>query len=194
MTMLAVPLTLMELWDEAESFPSFLSRAQKLRSLWEGVYRTAAIPPWALDRFGRLPNGLHMLVINADWCLDSATTVPLLARLAEAVPGVELRLLDRDDHPDAMDGYLTQGTRSIPLVILLDRDFRELGQWGPRPSELQAWVRAHLSDYSKEERQREQRRWYARDRGETVLREILQNAEHGMPNEEGVVSRLHSEF
>jgi hypothetical protein len=72
-----------------------------------------------------------------------------------------------------MDRYLTEGTRSIPLVILLDRDFNELGHWGPRPAALQGWVRANLKTMPKEERIREQRRWYARDRGESVLREVL---------------------
>jgi hypothetical protein len=163
------------LWGHAEPFPYFLARIRQLRPLWEGTYRNAVIPAWALEAYGNLPNGLLMLSLNADWCLDSATVMPLLARLAERVPGVELRLLERDSYPEVMDRYLTDGTRSIPLVILLDRDFRELGHWGPRPAELQSWVRAHLADLPKEERQREQRRWYARDRGETVLREILQD-------------------
>ena len=42
-----------------------------------------------------------------------------------------------------MDQYLTNGSRSIPIVIVLDDDFRELGHWGPRPAELQAWVMAN---------------------------------------------------
>jgi hypothetical protein len=99
--------------------------------------------------------------------------VPVLARLAEEVPGVSLKLLDRDENPQVMDRYLTDGTRSIPLVILLDHDFNELGHWGPRPAVLQSWVRANLNRMPKEERLREQRRWYARDRGGSVLEEIL---------------------
>ncbi|HEX9892374.1 MAG TPA: thioredoxin family protein, partial [Gemmatimonadales bacterium] len=161
------------LWDEAESFETFLARAKKLRPLWAGVYRSATIPAWALEGYGSLPDGLKLLVLNADWCLDSASTVPILARLAERVPGVELGLLERDDHLELMDRYLTEGTRSIPLVILLDRDYHEVAHWGPRPAELQSWVRLHLEELSKAERQKEQRGWYARDRGETVLREIL---------------------
>lgn len=161
------------LWTTAEPFPDFLARVSRLRPLWEGAYRNATVPAWAREAFGRLPNGLRILVLNADWCLDSATVVPVLARLAEEVRGVELGLLERDDHLDVMDRYLTDGTRSIPLAILLDRDFQELGHWGPRPAELQAWVRAHLDDMPKELRHLEQRRWYARDKGETALREIL---------------------
>ena len=52
---------------------------------------------------------------------------------ADAVPGLELRMLRRDQHPEVMDRYLTNGSRSIPIVIVLDEEFRELGHWGPRP-------------------------------------------------------------
>jgi hypothetical protein len=136
----------------------------------------AVIPEWARERFSSLPNGLRMLVLNADWCLDSASTVPTLARLAEVVPGVEMRVLDRDAYPEIMDQYLTDGTRSIPLAILLDRNLKALGRWGPRPKELQSFVRAHFDrDMSKEAIHLEIRRWYVGDRGNAMLREIFES-------------------
>jgi hypothetical protein len=167
------PLDFARLWKAAETWADFSARIESQRTLWDGVYRTAKVPDWAPAAFSGLPNGLWMLVLNADWCLDSANTVPVMQRLAEAVPGVELRLLERDRFPEVMDRYLTHDSRSIPLVIMLDRDLRELGHWGPRPAELQAWVVAHQATLPAEQRYREERRWYARDRGETTLREIL---------------------
>lgn len=160
-------------WAGAESFPEFLQRTKALRPLWEGTYAAADPTGAQLAGFGGLPRGLRMLALNADWCIDSASLIPLLARLAERVPGVELRLLERDANLDLMDAFLTNGGRSIPLVILLDREFTPLGHWGPRPAPLQAWVRANLAGTTPGERHKEQRRWYARDRGATTLREIL---------------------
>jgi hypothetical protein len=167
------PLDFARLWEAADTWADFSARIESQRGLWEGVYRIATVPGWAPAAFQALPNGLRMLVLNADWCLDSANTVPVMQRLAEAVPGVELRLLERDRFPEVMDRYLTDGSRSIPLAIILDQDLRELGRWGPRPSELQAWVVANKATIPAEQRYREERRWYARDRGETTLREIL---------------------
>lgn len=159
-------------WAGGETFDRFLARVASQRELWEGVYRTVQVPEWAIAAFGGVAP-LRFLVLNADWCLDSANTVPVMARLAEAVPGVELRLLERDDHLALMDRYLTNGSRSIPLAILMDAECRELGRWGPRPAEMQSWVLSHRDTMPAAERYREQRRWYARDRGETTLREIL---------------------
>jgi hypothetical protein len=72
-----------------------------------------------------------------------------------------------------MDRYLTNGSRSIPIVIALDEDFTELGHWGPRPAELQSWVLANRLTLPKTELYPLVRRWYARDHGESTLREVL---------------------
>jgi hypothetical protein len=160
------------LWREAASWSEYATPAMKNWALWDGIHRHANIPGWAADAAARV-TPLRLLVLSEDWCGDAANTVPVLARLAEAVPGVELRILARDRYPRVMDRYLTRGTRSIPIAIGLDRHWRELGHWGPRPAALQSWVLAHKDSMPKDQRYAETRRWYARDRGESTLRELL---------------------
>jgi hypothetical protein len=86
-----------------------------------------------------------------------------------------MRLLKRDEHLELMDRFLTAGSRSIPLAIVLDADFTPIGRWGPRPRELQEFVirekRACIRP--SDEIYRDVRAWYARDRGSTTLRELL---------------------
>jgi hypothetical protein len=91
-------------------------------------------------------------------------------------PGLELRVILRDENPELMDQYLTNGSRSIPIVIALDESFKEVGHWGPRPTQLQAWVMANRGTTPKDELYPQVRKWYARDRGETTLREVLEAA------------------
>ena len=160
------------LWEEALPWGSFFNQGMDQRNLWDGVYRHVKIPDWAITAAAR-PGGLRLLVISEDWCGDAANTVPVLAGLAERVPGVEFRILPRDQYPTVMDRYLTNGSRSIPIAIGLDQNFRELGHWGPRPSELQAWVMANKDTMPKDQRYAEARRWYARDKGHSTLREVL---------------------
>jgi hypothetical protein len=114
-----------------------------------------------------------LLVLAEDWCGDASNTIPILARLVEEVPGLELRVLRRDEHPEVMDLYLTDGARAIPIVIALDSEYREVGHWGPRPAELQAWVMANREMIPKSDIYPLVRKWYARDRGESTLREVL---------------------
>ena len=172
MSAVAAPASLdfRALWGAAIPFSRFLDEcAPEHVPLWKGVYRTATIPTWiaTLD----LAPSSRLLVIAEDWCGDGANTVPVIQKWAEE-EGLELRILKRDEHPEVMDRYLVGGARSIPIVIALDADFRELGHWGPRPAELQAWVLAHKDSMDKDARYKEIRRWYARDRGETTLREV----------------------
>jgi hypothetical protein len=82
-------------------------------------------------------------------------------------------VLRRDEHPEVMDRYLTNGSRSIPVVIALDEEFAEVGHWGPRPTELQSWVMTNRTIIPKSELYPQVRRWYARDHGESTLREVL---------------------
>jgi hypothetical protein len=164
------------LWQNALPFEDFLAASKaEHRGLWEGIYRLTRVPDWALAAVPASA-GLQLLVIVEDWCGDASNTVPVLARLAQLAPGLELRVIARDAHPEVMDRYLTNGSRSIPIVVVLDESFRELGYWGPRPTELQAWVMVNRHSMPKAELYPQVRRWYARDRGETTLREVLETA------------------
>jgi hypothetical protein len=160
-----------ELWEQGLTFEDFVAVAgERYKGLWEGVYRTARLPEWAMAPGAE---ERRFLVIAEDWCGDASNIVPVVARWVAAIPGFSMRIIRRDQHPEVMDRYLTGTARSIPIVIVLDREFRELGHWGPRPNELQAWVMAHKDTMPKDERYKEVRRWYAKDHGETILREVI---------------------
>jgi hypothetical protein len=163
-------------WEQSLTYDQFMGACQAQHcGLWQGLYKLAQIPEWARDA---VPGGAvrKLLVIAEDWCGDAANTVPLVAKLADTVPGLELRVVLRDANPEVMNQYLTNGARSIPIVIALDESFREIGHWGPRPSELQAWVMTNRATVAKSELYPQIRKWYARDRGETTLREVLEAA------------------
>ncbi len=120
------------LWAQALPFHQYVEASTEHRGLWEGIHRIAIVPVWAqaLD-FTAAPR--HLLVLAEDWCGDASNTIPVLAKVAEQVPGLELRVLRRDEHPEVMDRYLTNGARSIPIVIALDARFRGAGTLGSAP-------------------------------------------------------------
>ncbi len=160
------------LWAKAQIYDGFVASSSKHCALWQGIYQIARVPEWALAAVP-LESERRFLVIAEDWCGDASNTVPILAKLVDAIPGWELRVILRDQNPEVMDRYLTNGSRSIPIVIALDRELQELGHWGPRPAVLQDWVMANRLTVPKAELYPQVRKWYARDRGETTLREVL---------------------
>ena len=74
------------------------------------------------------------LVITEAWCGDGAQSIPYLAKLAELNPKIKLRIIMRDEYPEIMDAYLTNGARSIPKLVAFTEDLKvELFTWGPKP-------------------------------------------------------------
>jgi hypothetical protein len=167
-------VSLKERFLTAPEFSRYAAAAEKNADLWQAIYRTAQIPGDLLERASHLSRHWHLLVLSEDWCGDAVNTIPLLAKFVEQVPGLDLRLLPRDQNLDLMDVHLSLGTRSIPVVIALDEEFQERGWWGPRPASLQRWVRTDGLLLPKEDRYRRTRTWYARDRGRTTIEEVLE--------------------
>ncbi len=161
-------------YEGALPFPAYLETVVKNKELWTGVWERARVPGTVLARARSHRGPWHLLALSEDWCGDAANILPVVARLSEAVEHIGFRVLSRDENSDLMDRHLTNGTsRSIPVVILLDADFRERGWWGPRPSALQRWVMEVGIAMDPKSRYAETRRFYARDKGKAILAEIM---------------------
>lgn len=183
------PWPFAHLWSRALTYQQFVKESTQHCGLWTGVYRLAQVPDWAVEQAQQLGRRFRLVALSEDWCGDATNTVPVLARWAEQAANVELRILRRDEHPEVMDRYLTNGTaRSIPVVIVLTEDMEEVGWWGPRPTELQAWVTGERAiGRDKKDLYPDVRRWYAKDKGATTLREVLAVMERAR-HTEGVTS------
>ena len=166
-------------WNAAPTFAQWLPTAEKNPDLWRAVYDRARIPDDLVARAARLGGPWHLLVLSEDWCGDAVNSVPVVQRLVERVPNLDLRILGRDHNSDIMDAHLTGQSRSIPVIMLLDAHFREHAWWGPRPRALQEWVLGPGRALPSDERYREIRRWYARDRGRRVAEEVVEMMEAG---------------
>jgi len=165
--------TLRDRFLEAASFEKLLGSVEKNAELWSAVWRHARVAEEYVRRVSVLPGRWHLLALSEDWCGDAVNTLPVVAKLVERTPNAELRVLGRDANPDLMDAHLTGFSRSIPVVIVLDATFEERGWWGPRPTVLQHWVSGQGQLLEKSTRYREARTWYARDRGQTTLDEVV---------------------
>jgi len=158
----------------ANAYAQLLDPDQRdLHALYQ---RRAEIGPGAVDQL-RAAGAIRVLVITEPWCGDSLAIFPTIAELCQRAD-VELRVVRRDEHPGLIDRYLTNGGRAIPIAIVLDEDFREISHWGPRPGPAQAILEEHRQQIAsgtveKIAVHKKIRAFYAKDRGRTVVQELI---------------------
>ena len=116
---------------------------------------------------------LYVTALTEDWCGDAVVNLPLVARLAEEVPGMELRLFRRSENPDLEQAYAADGVTSIPVLSFFDAEWREVGRWVERPAaahrRVEAWwtARPEAAALRRSDRPEDQRKRRA------VLRQLL---------------------
>lgn len=137
------------------------------------IGRTYEVSPELAARLDAVTEPRLWMVLTEPWCGDSAQCLPYLAAMAGRNPLIELRILLRDANLDIMDRYLTNGSRSIPRLVVLAADGTELWEWGPRPAAAQAeFERAKAEGLDKPELLERLHLWYGRDRGKGIEGEL----------------------
>ena len=119
----------------------------------------------------RIEKPIKWLVITEFWCGDAAQSLALLQHVAQASEGkIELKLAFRDENPELMNAFLTNGSKSIPKVIQLNDRLEVIGTWGPRPEAAQQLVQGLLN--RGESYNDDLHKWYAQDKGQHLQKEI----------------------
>ena len=169
------------LFEAAITFPDFLEGAQRRRDAWHEHYERGAPTHQALQRARAVGGQLRFLVVAEDWCGDSVTTIPYLARLVEAVDGWDLRVIDSQRGAEIIDTHRTPDGRSAtPTVLVIDSDDREIGAWVERPQILQEWFLRSQDDLGREDLYAQKYKWYAEDAGEETVRELTEVARQAL--------------
>ncbi len=76
---------------------------------------------------------VSIAAIAEDWCTDVIQFLPPVIKLTEAYD-LPLSIFLRDENHDLIDQYLKQGQfRSIPVFVLYDENWNELGHFCERP-------------------------------------------------------------
>jgi hypothetical protein len=136
--------------------------------------------PTISNRIAKLNQPLLWLIITEGWCGDAAQQLPVIEKLGALNPNITTRYVLRDENPQFMEHFLTNGSRSIPVWICLDAKGEMLWKWGPRPQEAIDLLQ-QMKDRNVDEsiRKQELHSWYAKNKHQAFQREIEQLlAEH----------------
>ena len=139
------------------------------------IDKRGKLTPEAAQVLQEFSGKITWVVITEGWCGDSAQSLPYLNIMAGANEGIDLKIILRDEHPEVMDAFLTNGTKSIPkLVMLNSKSLEVIGEWGPRPVDIQEIYLAERKapEVGPAEASKNLHLWYAKNKGASVQHEI----------------------
>lgn len=116
----------------------------------------------------------HWIVITEPWCGDAAHSVPQLYQIVRNNANIDFEIHLRDSEPFLIEDYLTDGSKSIPKLIIRNDVGHDKVIWGPRPQPLQR-IYMQMKDEERpfEEIKEALQKWYNEDKGEVLQRELL---------------------
>ncbi|RZF58477.1 thioredoxin family protein [Sphingobacterium corticibacterium] len=116
----------------------------------------------------------HWIVITEPWCGDAAHSVAQLYQIVKNNPNIDFEIQLRDKEPFLIEDYLTNGSKSIPKLIIRNDVGHDKFIWGPRPQPLQdLYMQMKVEGKAFAEINEVIQKWYNEDKGEVLQRELL---------------------
>ena len=161
--------------DQSESLINYTRLNARRYKRWEKTLRLSDKDIEAIQN--KNLTGMTWLVITESWCGDAAHLMPVMKKLADESESIDIRVVLRDENPELMDRYLTNGSRSIPKLIAVDdQTGRSVFTYGPRPSLATKLVEDYKEEHGSltPEFKEELQRWYNKDKGQTAITDLVQ--------------------
>ena len=101
----------------AYSYPDFLTKygqpthLERWHAVWEKVRLTGA----QRELLGSFTRQMNVLCLAGTWCGDCMNQCPIFEQFASAHPTIQLRFLDRDEHPDVQCELSINGGHRVAI-------------------------------------------------------------------------------
>ena len=124
-----------------------------------------------------LKTPIAAVIITEAWCGDSAQNIPWIEHFFNnCTPKITSKYFYRDEHPELMNQFLTNGSRSIPKCIFNnEKTGQVLGTRGPSPKEIKKWLsklRADNRDMPKHDWEIELHKYYTKNNGAAIISDL----------------------
>jgi len=129
-----------EQFDAGMTYDAYKAQMTRNQEQFEQNEKDLQLSTEEVAAFKGLPQPLNVLALAEDWCGDVVANLPILGRLEKEAGGkLNVRVLLRDQQPGekVMDEHLNKGQyKSIPTLIFLDGNYKEVGTWIERPDSV----------------------------------------------------------
>lgn len=128
-----------------------------------------------IERLNKVNKEQTWLLITEGWCGDAAHILPVMNKMSVENENINLKVVLRDENPELMNQFLTNGSMSIPKLVVLDANDEVVSSWGPRPSIATIMV----NDYKEKhggldaDFKKDLQLWYNKNKGVNIQEDLL---------------------
>lgn len=154
--------------------PVYLEYVKLNLSRMNRWFKTLELDEKLVSELKQLQDAQKWIILAEPWCGDASPTVPFLIKLSEQNPLIEYDIQLRDSEPFLINDYLTNGSKSIPKLIVRDAAGKDLFTWGPRPKGAQQLFDALRAEHIESQLlSANMQNWYNADKGVELQSELL---------------------
>ena len=158
------------------STPEYINYTKLNESRMHRLDKTLEVVEEVKSFLEKLSVDYFWLVLAESWCGDAAQILPVINKMSEVSDKIDLRIVFRDENVELMNLFLTDGTKSIPKLIIIDKKTKTIiGDFGPRPKPAKQLIVDYkaANGVVDETAKIELQKWYLADKGITIQREII---------------------
>ena len=129
-----------------------------------------------IEGIAKINKKVTWLVLTESWCGDAAQTMPVMNKLASLNSNIDFKVILRDENLALMNQFLTNGTLSIPKLLMIDDATNTVfSEWGPRPSKATQLVAEYKNTHGTltPEFKQDLQIWYTKDKGVNTAEDLL---------------------
>ena len=177
--------SLVALFEGGQAFPDFLDAARRRREGWLSINAGVGIADSSVARARAVGGEWRLLVVAIDACGDSMQQVPYVARLADLVDGLSVRIVPPTEGAHVQAAHRSMdGRTATPTFVLIDSTGADMGCIVELPREIRHWTHARRDSMSSDALHEYRREWYAEDKGASIVQEVvelMEQAKSGAP-------------
>ncbi len=119
-------------FDAGLSWEAYLATDTERAPKWQAIYEQVNLSPPQRSLVEGFSREIRMLCVSGIWCGDCVQQGPLIQRIAECSPTIDLKWLDRDEHTELAEQIKINAGLRVPMLIFMAEDYEPVAIFGDR--------------------------------------------------------------
>jgi len=136
-----------EVWQKGLPIDQYIEKMEYFKKEMKQRVAEVYITSSEFQRLKNFPEKRKILVLSDARCKDSLMNLPIVAKLVEASPLIEMKLYFRNENTQLWDYFYQNGIKNIPIIWIMKEDYTFCGVWVERPKAayrmIDEWMKSH---------------------------------------------------